>query len=206
MSNSRAQASAGKKRPYRLGQRALRQEETRRRIVEAAVDLHGSLGPARTTIAEIAERAGVQRHTYYAHFPDERDLFLACSGLSLERAPLPRVETWAEIPPGGARVRHGLGQLYGWYARNADLAACVLRDAEHHALTREVVDLRMTPTFARAAELLGEGLTERARDLLGVAIGFGCWRSLSQSRTPESAAALMADAVSSLSAAADAAA
>lgn len=200
MSNSGAQASPGKKRAYRLGQRALRQEETRRRIVEAAIDLHGSLGPARTTIAQIAERAGVQRHTYYAHFPEERDLFLACSGLSLERAPLPQVETWAELPPGGVRVRHGLGQLYDWYERNAVLAACVLRDAEYHALTRDVVDLRMTPTFARAAELLGEGLTDRSRDLLAVAIGFGCWRTLSERHTAESAAALMADAVSALSA------
>src|SRR6476620_6048132 len=162
MSNSSAQAGAGKKRAYRLGLRAVGQEDTRRRIVEAAVDLHGSVGPARTTIAQIAERAGVQRHTYYAHFPDEKELFLACSGLALERAPLPPVETWAAIPPGQARIRHGLGQLYDWYARNAAMTACVLRDAEIHAPTREVVALRMAPTFARAAELLGDGLSGRA--------------------------------------------
>src|SRR6478672_8638751 len=144
MSNSDTHNSAVK-RPYRLNKRAEKQQDTRRRIVEAAVELHSTLGPARTTVAQIAERAGVQRHTYYAHFPDEKELFLACSGLALERAPLPPVETWAAIPPGNARVRYGLGQLYDWYARNAAMTACVLRDAEIHAPTREVVALRMAP-------------------------------------------------------------
>lgn len=197
MSNSSAPAKT--KRAYRLGQRAQNQAATRRRIVEAAVDLHSSLGPARTTVAQIAEKAGIQRHTYYAHFPEEKDLFLACSGLALERSPLPDVEAWAALPPGGARLRHGLGQLYDWYGRNAEMTACVLRDAEVHALTGEIAALRMGPTFARAAELLGDGLSGRARVLLAVAIGFGCWRTLAESDTPESAAALMTDAILALS-------
>ncbi len=68
-------------RTYTLKRRAEQQAETRRRIVEAAVELHGSIGPALTTVSMVAERAGVQRHTFYAHFPDERSLHLACSGL-----------------------------------------------------------------------------------------------------------------------------
>src|SRR5687768_2936331 len=158
MSISDAQSSAVKKRDYRLGRRALQQAETRRRIVEAAFELHSTLGPAQTTVSQIAERAGVQRHTYYAHFPEERGLFLACSGLALERDPLPDVEAWRAVPPGRARLREGLALIYSWYQRNAQQAACVLRDAEHHALTREMVELRMQPVFARAAILLGEGL------------------------------------------------
>ena len=67
-------------RTYRLKRRAERQDETRHRIVEAAVALHTTVGPARTTVSAIAERAGVQRHTFYRHFPDERSLGLACSG------------------------------------------------------------------------------------------------------------------------------
>src|ERR687893_573213 len=69
-------------RTYTLKRRAEQQAETRRRIVEAAVELHSSVGPALTTLSQVAERAGVQRHTLYAHFPDEWSLFLACSGLS----------------------------------------------------------------------------------------------------------------------------
>src|SRR5262245_44190010 len=76
-------------RTYTMKRRAEQQGETRRRIVEAAVDLHGSVGPAATTFSMIAERAGVQRHTLYAHFPDERSLLMACSGLFEEREPAP---------------------------------------------------------------------------------------------------------------------
>ncbi len=73
-------------RPYTMKRRAERQAETRRRIVEAAVDLHSSVGPARTNTGMVAERAGVQRHTLYAHFPDERSLYLACSATKPEHA------------------------------------------------------------------------------------------------------------------------
>lgn len=194
MSTSDAQHRAANKRSYRLGRRADKKDETRRRIVEAAVALHASVGPARTTVAQIAERAGVQRHTYYAHFPEERDLFLACSGLSLERDPLPDVEAWRECPPGAERVRRGLEDLYRWYGRNAALAGCVLRDAEHHALTREMAELRIVPILTRAREILGDGLDERGRALLGVALDFACWRALGAD-DPKRAAGLMSEAV-----------
>ncbi len=195
MSISNAHDSAPKKRPYRLGKRAEQQEMTRRRIVEAAVELHGSVGPARTSIAQIAERAGVQRHTFYAHFPDERSLMQACSGMALERDPLPEVELWHGVAPGRARIRHGLEQLYAWYARNEQLTAAVLRDADVHELTREAVQSRMMPTFRRAFDLLGEGLGQSSRALLGVALDFACWRALGENRNPASAASLMAAAI-----------
>ena len=188
-------AKNGAKRPYRLGKRAENQRETRQRIVEAAVDLHSTLGPARTTVKQIAERARVQRHTYYAHFPDERGLFLACSGLALERDPLPDVESWRSLPPGRERLQRGLAELYGWFDRNAEQAACVLRDAEHHALTREIVELRMMPTFAGAARVLGEGLSPRGQALLRVALDFACWRALRDAHDVEGAADLMSVAV-----------
>ena len=194
MSILNAQARATKKREYRLGRRADKQAETRARIVEAAVELHSTVGPARTSVAKIAERAGVQRHTYYAHFPDERDLFLACSGFALERDPLPDVEAWRGVPAGRERLRAALSELYAWYARNAEMAACVLRDAEHHALTREMAQLRIVPTLVKASEVLGEGLGVRSRALLQVALDFHGWRALGGTDEAEKAA-LMSDAV-----------
>ena len=194
MSSSNTHGRAAK-RDYRLGKRAEKQEETRRRIVEAAVDLHCTIGPARTTVSQIAERAGVQRHTYYAHFPDERELFLACSGLALERDPLPEVAEFSSIPPGRERLRRGLEQFYGWYERNEGQAACVLRDAEQHTLTRETVELRMAPVFRESAAVLGEGLSERGQAMLGLALDFACWRNLTGQLTSAQAADLMADAV-----------
>lgn len=198
MSRLNAQDSAAKKRSYRLGRRADKAGETRQRIVEAAVELHSTLGPAQTTVSQIAERAGVQRHTYYAHFPEERDLFLACSGLAMERDPLPVAESWQELAPGRERIRHGLEQLYGWFRRNEQQAACVLRDAQHHALTREMVELRMKPLLERAGAVLAEGIGPRAQALLPVAMDFACWRALAPAHCDREAAALMADAVAAL--------
>ncbi|QDP19867.1 TetR/AcrR family transcriptional regulator [Sphingomonas xanthus] len=189
--------NAPPKRDYRLGKRAKKQEETRQRIVEAAVDLHCSIGPARTSVSQIAERAGVQRHTYYAHFPDEWDLLTACSGLALSRDPLPSVEDWLDFPPGQERIVHGLAELYAWFGRNEGQAACVLRDAEHHEPTRKIVALRMQPTFQRAAALLAEGLPGQGASLVAVALDFHCWRILASDHSPSGAAALMAGAICS---------
>src|SRR5918995_7154537 len=85
------------KRRYEKKARAEQEEATRQRIIEAAIGLHGTVGPARTTISAIAERAGVRRATVYRHFPDERELFLGCSGAWRERHPLPDPATWAAI-------------------------------------------------------------------------------------------------------------
>lgn len=180
-----------------MTRRAEQQAETRRRIVEAAVELHGSVGPAQTTISMVAERAGVQRHTFYAHFPDEWSLVLACSGLSLERDPLPDAAPWRAIGDPQQRLRTGLRAIYGWYARNADLAGCVMRDAEHHPLTQKIVSLRLGPPMAAWREVLGIGLNARQRALLNLAVGYFTWRSLARESglKPEAAVAAMVDAV-----------
>ncbi len=177
-------------RSYTLGRRAERQADTRRRIVEAAVELHGSIGPALTTLSMVAERAGVQRHTLYAHFPDERSLHLACSGLALERDPLPDARAWQAVPDRRERLRLGLRAIYDWYARNADLAACVLRDGEYHALTREMIELRMAPPMRTCSEVLGATLNPEQRALLQVMLGFFAWRSLVRESGLEQGAAV----------------
>src|SRR6185295_8922834 len=102
-------------RKYELKERARRQAETRQRIVEAAVDLHTSVGPARTTISAIAERAGVERHTVYAHFPDDRSLYRACSQHWGSEHPLPDFEALAKIDDPVRRLRRSLSELYAWY-------------------------------------------------------------------------------------------
>ena len=188
-------------RPYTLKKRAEQVEQTRQRIVEAAVDLHGTVGPASTTLSMIAERAGVQRHTLYAHFPTEKSLYLACSGLALERDPLPDTASWTAIRSVRDRLRRGLSDLYGWYARNEELAACVLRDAQHHALTREIAEFRFGPPFEAYRRALGGDLTASQRALLAVALDFHAWQALKREATlsPAGAAELLADAIASAS-------
>ena len=165
-------------RTYTLKRRAEQQAKTHRKIVEAAVDLHSSIGPALTTISMVAERAGVQRHTLYAHFPDERSLFLACSGLAFERDPLPDAEAWRSIKDQRERLRVGLSAVYGWYERNADMAGCVLRDAEYHSLTREIIHLRFEPPMVAYHEVLGAKLSTKQRAVLHLALSYFTWRTL----------------------------
>lgn len=184
-------------RTYTLKRRAERQEETRQRIVEAAVALHSSIGPAATTVSMIAEQAGVQRHTYYAHFPEERDLLMACSGLAVERDPLPDGAPWSAIEDTRARLKTGLGAVYAWYGRNAELAGCVLRDADHHPLVREVVALRWGAPMMSYHAILGAGLKARPRALLALALSYFTWRSLVRESglTPMAAVSAMVEAI-----------
>lgn len=165
-------------RSYTLKKRAESQAQTRQKIVEATVDLHTKVGPAATTLSMIAEKAGVQRHTLYAHFPDERSLHLACSGLATERDPPPDAAPWRAIAARGERLRTGLTEIYDWFERNAELNACVLRDAEIHPLTKEVAELRMGPYFKAHREVLGAGLNARQRAMLHLALSFYTWRTL----------------------------
>jgi AcrR family transcriptional regulator len=169
-------------RKYELKQRAERQEETRRRIVEAAIELHRTKGPARTTLSDIARLAGVQRHTLYRHFADEREIFLACSGLYMELNPPPRADEWRSIPPGEARLRAGLGELYAWFERNADMLANVTRDAEVHPLTLEMFQVRAGESMGAIHRVLSEGV-EGTRRLaaLGLALDFRTWHRLAAS-------------------------
>jgi len=179
-------------RKYTLKRRAEQQAESRQRIVEAAVDLHGSIGPALTTISMVAERAGVQRHTFYAHFLDERSLYLACSGLAFERDPMPDAEPWRAIENPSERLRVGLRAIYDWYERNANLVAAVLRDAEYHALTREVAELRFGPPMAACGEALGAKLNAKQRALLRLALSFFTWRTLTRESGLKQGAAVVA--------------
>jgi len=165
-------------RTYTLKRRAEQQADTRRRIVEAAVDLHTRIGPAATSFSMVAEAAGVQRHTLYAHFPDERSLLMACSGFAMERSPLPDAAPWRDIQDRSERLRTGIAAIYGWFERNADMAACVLRDAEASPLVGEIVQMRMGPHFAAYHETLGATLSQKQRAVLHVALSYYTWRAL----------------------------
>jgi AcrR family transcriptional regulator len=140
----------------------------------------------------VAERAGVQRHTLYAHFPDERSLYMAWSGLALERDPPPEAQAWRAIADRRERLRVGLTAIYGWYERNESLTACVLRDAEYHSLTREMVQMRIGPPMAAYHDVLGEKLNTRQRAMLHLALSFHTWRALAREAGLKQGAAVTA--------------
>ena len=167
-------------RSYNQKKRAEQQAETRQRIVEAAVDLHSDIGPAATTISMVADKAGVQRHTVYAHFPDERSLLMACSGHTAEHFPPPDAAAWKAISDPRERLTAALTAIYTWFESNAQRLSCVLRDAEIHALTKEVSAMRFGPVMKAWREVLGEKLNAKQQAMLAVALSFYTWRTLVQ--------------------------
>jgi AcrR family transcriptional regulator len=117
-------------RPYRLGKREASMAATRLRIVESTLELHSTVGPARTSIAAIAARAGVQRHTVYHHFPDLESLFEACTRHGIESTGMPDGAAWSTIDDPAGRARVGLTELTAWYRANRDMLDRVLADSD----------------------------------------------------------------------------
>ena len=179
-----AQKNPGTTRAYRMGRRLETLEETRERIAKATFELHATIGPAKTTISAVAERAGVQRHTVYNHFPDLASLFRACTehGMRVTRVPDPAA--WSAIPDPVDRLRAGLDEIYGYYRVNARLMGNILRDAPLFADVggSEAYDDRVAQMY----EALTDGWTvsDAVRPSLNTAIGhtmaFETWRSLTE--------------------------
>jgi AcrR family transcriptional regulator len=173
------------KRPYRKKKRAELEAETRRRITESAVELHGSVGPSRTSMSAVAERAGVPRSTLYRHFPDEAALFEACSSHWSAANPPPDITAWASITDPDERFGTALEEMYAYWRRTEPMMENLIRDElinEHVRRSFQVFHEFM----AAAVETLmaGRGLRGRARDRTRAAIGhaldFSTWRSLTQ--------------------------
>lgn len=184
-----------------MKERAARQDETRRRIAAATATLHEEVGPARTTIAEVARRAGVGRPTVYANFPDERLLFAACQDHYLAAHPPPDPEpALAEAHP-GRRVRRTLELFYGWYRETAAMTGNVQRDRrlvpELDALLSETADRSLEELSAALAAGFGVSgrRSGRVRAALRLALDFATWSRLTgEGLTDREAAGLMAAA------------
>jgi AcrR family transcriptional regulator len=192
----------GSQRDYRLKQRAQQQAETRRRIIEAVVALHEEVGPARTTVVEIADRARVSRPTVYSHFPDERSLMTACSKHWSLANPRPDPAEWTKIADPQTRLRMALEQLYAYYAPRERMLANILRDSALMPSVAEV--LQHTIAYLQAAaETLAAGWESRPRErrkhlaALRLALHFHTWQTLTRSGglTDNEAARLMAGLV-----------
>ena len=167
-----------------MRRRAEQIAQTRQRIVEAAVKLHGSVGPAATTIAGIADLANVTRLTVYRHFPDETALFDACSAHWIAQQQIPDPRAWSlisDISDPAGRLRAGLADLYRFYRGGAGMLAAIYRD---FAALPPAHQERLRDRDAALARLLAEpfdasrGQRRRLRALIGHACSFWTWHSL----------------------------
>jgi AcrR family transcriptional regulator len=171
-------------RKYTKQRRAEQESETRRRIVEAVYSLHGEIGPARTTIKAIAERAGVERLTVYRHFADEREIFAACGAHFQAEIPPPDPAAWAAVTDPPARLRAALLAFYAYYRRAEKMLSKVNQDvAELPALAAELAPFGRLVDEVRedlqARWAAGDGAGARLA-AIGHALRFETWRSLAR--------------------------
>jgi AcrR family transcriptional regulator len=189
-------------RKYQLKRRAERQEETRQRIIEAAVELHETVGGLNTTISAVAERAGVERLTVYRHFPDEWELARACVHHYYTLYPQPDPAGWQSIDDPEMCLRTALEIIYAYHRRTEAMSASAGRDAEVMPELRDI----LAPYYDHwiwVGDMLAEKFQNDAEDrrllraAIGHAIGFGTWRSLvrEQGLDEPQAVALMAGLV-----------
>jgi AcrR family transcriptional regulator len=172
-----------KKRPYKMKRRAELEAQTRQRITESAVELHGSLGPARTSMKAVAEHAGVPRSTVYRHFPDEEALFGACSAHWAAQNPPPDTSRWEKVDAPDERLEVALAELYAYYRRAGGMLDKLFRDeaavpvvaellAPYHQLMAAITEILM-----RRRGLRGNA-AKRTRASIGHAISFRTWQQL----------------------------
>lgn len=169
-----------------MRRRAAAADQTRRRIIEAAVALYQARGPADTTISAVAEHAGVERLTVYRHFPDERLLLDACWDYWSALHPLPPIHRWEAIADPRQRLRAGLDALYIYYDAAGSLLERLLLDrARMPALADVMQPFDRWIADVRAHLLEGWGAHGRPRQwivaLIDHALSFTTWASLSRS-------------------------
>jgi AcrR family transcriptional regulator len=187
-------------RRYEQRERARLHEETRQRIIDALIELHETVGAARTTVVEVARRAGVGRMTVYNHFPTEADMVTACTSHWIERHPPPDVEAWRQIADPGERLERALAELHAYYRQTRAMWSTAYRDAQLVESLGRIMDTTWFELLDRAVEVLAAGWRVRGarrRRLSGalrLALDFPTWRTLTDEGLDDTEAATVAAA------------
>jgi AcrR family transcriptional regulator len=172
------------RRHYKLGKRAEQQEQTRLRITEAAVQLHGTVGPARTSISELAKLAGVRRMTVYNHFATDYDLIDACSSHWFTRNMPPDAERWMEVADPGERILVALGELYSYFRTSEYMLENVLRDAPLVPALQQILQEKWWPMVDRMVDILSRGINSGSstsvQAALHLVLDFATWKTLTK--------------------------
>jgi AcrR family transcriptional regulator len=177
---------SSQKRRYELKARAETQQATRARIAAAAAALHQEVGVAKTTVSDIARRAGVQRLTVYNHFPDLAALLPACTEHWLSESPMPDLGPALALEDPEERLRAALTLFYAWYRKSAPMMRTVFGERaavpELDAWMAQSSDVML----AEIATALSDGLD---RALVALALDFWTWHRLDREGLDDAAAA-----------------
>ena len=188
-------------RRYRSDRRQAGVDETRRRIVGAAVALHAEQGAMATSFAQVAKRADVAVPTVYKHFPNQAALLQSCTGHVFACSPALGPEIYRGLATAEARLAALAKAAFAvhrfqapWMRRGIHEAALMPDLAkivdEARSQFRRLVALALEPRFAGRPPA---GLVA----LIEILLGFSAWQrlaeeaGLSQSGAEERAAAAL---------------
>lgn len=165
-------------RKYQMVKRREKVEETRRRIAKATYELHSTVGPANTTVAQIAEKAGLPRQTIYRNFPTQLDLFRGCIAFGLQLTPPPDPVAWQGLSDPDQRLRTGLTELYRWFEEVEDIMTNALRDVGAFPVAAEAMQPLAELVESMHSTLSTGWETHSVSPLIRLAIDFSTWKML----------------------------
>jgi AcrR family transcriptional regulator len=182
-------------RTYRMTRRAAANAQTRRRIVDAAIALHGEKGILGTSWPDIARRADVALGTVYRHFPSLDQLVPACTSENALRTRPPGPDILVGLTRPEERIGHFVHELFAFYGRTAPWTPRAGIDRHQLPVLDTILSRREAGLKALVEETLGP--LRRRRHALEAALAltdFGVWRSLTRSGlSTEAAARLIAE-------------
>ena len=178
------------KRRYELKARAESQQATRASIAAAAAELHEQLGIAKTTVTDIARRAGVQRLTVYNHFPGLDELLPACTAHFRAAHPPPDLEPALALEDAGERLRAALTATYGWYREVAPMQRRIQGERASVPELDAWMSQSADPMLAQFTGALSAGFDRPdAHALVALALDFWTWQRLDREGLDDAAAA-----------------
>ena len=163
-----------------MTRRASAAARTRRRIIEATLELHGEQGIAATSWDDIAERAGVGVGTAYRHFPSLDELIPACGEITRQVLALP--DPRAVFAPGGApteRIERLVREAFAIYERGAPQLRAIRNEPGVHpnvAQAGEEVEASLAALIDAALEPFDLAPADRA--VVRAMVDLNTWEAL----------------------------
>ena len=131
----------------------------RERLIVAMLNAAAELGYLATNVQDVIDRAGISRPTFYEHFSNKEDCFLAAFDTSAERL---RKLVEAAAREGGdvwrERVRLGLEALLRFISRDPDTARTIVVEARAASETAVKRRVELMDGFARCLQTGAEEL------------------------------------------------
>jgi AcrR family transcriptional regulator len=173
-----------------MTRRAAANAATRKRIVDAAIALHGEKGVLGTSWPDIARRADVALGTVYRHFPSLDHLVPACTSENALRTRPPGPGILVGLTRPQERISQFVQELFAFYSRTAPWTPRANVDRQQLPVLDTILSRREVALKALVEETLGP--LRRRRHALEAALAltdFGVWRSLTRSGLSTEAAA-----------------